>query len=131
MTDWIINRIRTMICAIADLAEPDENLFSNPNAQYGIDPNFQQAIFRDSRGLLLPDNRTNELYEQLIDDEETKRIERTNTRLEQLYDLEQPRDFNIFQGRKLNPSEYTLNEQLGFVSLNIRLRPNQVLAVLL
>ncbi len=120
---------QTMICAIADLAEPDENLFSNPNAQYGIDPNFQQAIFRDSRGLLLPDNRTNELYEQLIDDEETKRIERTNTRLEQLYDLEQPRDFNIFQGRKLNPSEYTLNEQLGFVSLNIRLRPNQVLAV--
>lgn len=120
---------QTMICAIADLAEPDPELFSNPDADYGIDPAFQPAIFRDSRGLLLPENRTNELFGELIEDDETKRVERTNTRLEQVYGLNQPRDFNIFQGRQLNPSEYTFNEQLGFISLNIRLRPNQALAV--
>lgn len=120
---------QTMICAIADLGEGDEELFSNPDANYGIDPSFLPQIYFDSRGLVLPDNRTNELFEDLIEDDETKRVERTNTRLEQLYGLRQPRDFNIFQGRKLNPSEYTFNEQLGFVSLNIRLRPNQVLAV--
>ncbi len=120
---------QTMICAIADLAEPDQNLFSNPDADYGIDPALLPSIYKDKDGNLLPDNNTNELFEQLIEDDETKRVERTNTRLEQLYDLKQPRDFNIFQGRKLNASEFTFNEQLGFISLNIRLRPNQVLAI--
>lgn len=120
---------QTMICAIADIAEPNPERFSNPSADYAIDPMFLSPIFRDSRDLLLPDNRTNELYEDLINDDETKRIERTSTALEQKYGLSQPRDFNIFQGRKLSESEYTFNEQLGFISLNIRLRPNQVLAV--
>ena len=120
---------QTMICAITDLAEPDENLFSNPNADYGIDPNFLPNIYVDDRGNLLPDNNTNELYERLIEDDQTKRVERTATNLANVYGLDQPRDFNIFQGRKLNQSEFTFNEQLGFVSLNVRLRPNQVLAI--
>lgn len=39
------------------------------------------------------------------------------------------RDFEVFQGRRLSSAEFSYNEQLGFLSLNIRLRPNQVLAV--
>lgn len=120
---------QTMICGIADLAEPNPDKFTNPNADYAIDPAMLSSIFRDTEGRILPDNRTNKLFGELIEDEETKRIERANTRLEQVYNLSQPRDYNIFQGRKLNPSEFTFNEQLGFISLNIRLRTNQSLAI--
>lgn len=120
---------QTMICAIADLAEPDPNLFTNPDADYAIDQAALPNIYIDENGRLLPENGTNRLFDQLINDEQTKRIKRTKTNLQNLYNLEEPRDFNIFQGRKLSPSEYTFNEELGFLSLNIRLRPNQNLSV--
>jgi len=120
---------QTIICAIADVGEPESQNFSNPNADYVISEMRQPNIFFDDQGRLLPENRTNELYEELINDEQTTRIERTHSNLTQIYKLEDPRDFSIYQGRKLNSSEFTFNEELGFISLNVRLRPNQNLSV--
>ena len=120
---------QTMICAIADLAEPEPSNFSNPTADYSIDRMRQPNIYFDDKGRLLPENGTNKLFEELINDEQTKRIERTHSNLTGRYDLDDPRDFSVYQGRKLNTSEYTFNEELGFVSLNVRLRPNQNLSL--
>ncbi|NNE14824.1 MAG: cell surface protein SprA [Saprospiraceae bacterium] len=120
---------QTMIAAIADLGEPNPELFSNPDANYAIDEAMLPNIYKDENGNLLPENNTNELFQRLIDDEQTKRIERTQSNLNNVYKLTDPRDFTVYQGRKLSPSEYTFNEELGFVSLNVRLRQNQNLSV--
>ena len=121
---------QTMICAIADIGEPEPSLFSNPAADYEINRMQQPNIYFDKKGRLLPENNTNKLFGDLIDDEQTKRIERTHSNLTgSRYNLEDPRDFSIYQGRKLNPSEYTFSEELGFISLNVRMRPNQNLSV--
>ena len=45
------------------------------------------------------------------------------------FGLVQTRDFEKMSARKLRTSEYTVHPQLGFISLNINLRPDQVLAV--
>jgi len=120
----------TMITAITDLAEGDQALFSSNNPlltpQDPIDP-----LYRDRNQQILPDNKVNTLYEDLglETDETTRRIENTSTALQSIYGLEQTEDFETFRGRLLNPGEYTFNPELGFVSLNIRLKPNQVLGV--
>ncbi len=137
----------TMITAISDLAEGDENLFSSANT--GPFPQNQlpggpvnvfqpidviqpvDPIYIDRDGNILPDNRINTLYEVdgLETDEDTRRIENNSTSLTSKYRLKQTEDFETFRGRLLNPSEYTFNPELGFISLNIRLKPNQVLGV--
>jgi len=44
--------------------------------------------------------------------------------------MSQGSDYSLLQNaRKLQPNEYTLNSQLGFISLNRRLNDGEVLAV--
>jgi cell surface protein SprA len=119
----------TTICAIGDLAEPDVDKYSNENAQY--DPtNEQIGLGRD--GFRLPYNGANELYLEngLATDDMTRRKDNTSSMLRSSqYNLTQTRDFEVFRGRLLNSSEYTYSPELGFISLNVRLKPNQVLGV--
>ncbi|OWY23068.1 cell surface protein SprA [Sphingobacteriales bacterium UPWRP_1] len=83
-------------------------------------------------GRTFPDNYTNDLYRKLV----------TDPQLRQLVDvapiLENPAgetrlrdvvDFKKMTVRKLDPSEFTFDPQLGFISLNARLPDNAVLAV--
>ncbi len=122
---------QTMICAVSDIAEPKEELFSNhdPFRQYDV-PNMPAPDLVDIEGRLLPENGGNDLFEKLIEDETVKRVEFTADVLKSsAYGMTQQRDFEVFRGRRLSPSEYTFNPELGFVSLNARLRPNQILSV--
>lgn len=78
-----------------------------------------------------PDNRTNNLLQQLSD---TVRLRNINTVTEYLathpLDLVSGRDFEkVENARKLNQNEFTYNSKLGFISLNYQLNPDQVLAV--
>ena len=45
------------------------------------------------------------------------------------FGLQQIRDFEKVSARKLSPREYTVHPELGFVSLNINVQPDQVVAV--
>ncbi len=121
----------TMICAISDLAEADTTKLSSKNNDNVAPVDPFPSILLDRDGNILPDNRGNKLYFEkgLETDPMAQRIENTATVLRSNYDLEQTRDFEIFRGRLLSPSEYTFNPELGFISLNIRLKPNQVLGV--
>ena len=129
------NRI---ICALADLAEPNDSLLSNPN-NITINnnvPNIEATIrnsfdFSDTRTLLLPDNRVNNLGDdELINGDELKQKDQIASVLKGgSYQMSQTRDFEVFQGRRLNSSEFSYNPQLGFISLNIPVRANQVVAV--
>lgn len=78
----------------------------------------------------LPFNNANNL-KQIIDTSRVRNISNITSYL-------QGGSLNLVSGidyekvelsRKLKPSEYTLNRKLGFISINIRINPDQVLAV--
>lgn len=126
---------QTMILALTDLAESEDSLLANPNGNFETateaELRMDNLIANTSMGeCVLPDNRGNNLFEKLVDNEQVKRIEYTASVLKSsAFNLSQPNDFEVFRGRKLSPSEYSFNPELGFISLNVRLRPNQVLSV--
>ena len=124
------------IVALSDLAEPDVSKYTNANSvfqmNYGptvdMDPQLAEVLSDANGEFFLPDNRANPIYDLLIDNDDIEDLDKVANILSG-EGFVQNRDFEVFNGRKLSPSEYSFNERLGFISLNIRLRPNQVLAV--
>lgn len=121
----------SQIVALADLAEFDLDKYHND-----MSPDLPVSIGSliasnrvDDQDEALPDNGVNTLYEKLQVDEDTRLKNNTSANLQSQYGMTQTRDFEIFRGRKLSASEFSYHPQLGFISLNIRLRPDQVLAV--
>ncbi|THH37955.1 T9SS outer membrane translocon Sov/SprA [Neolewinella litorea] len=114
------------IVAFADLGEPTR--LTNPRAvgQFPT-PRYQEIC----DGRPLPENGANDLYGRLVAQEENLRdIDRTVAVLQSAqFGLEQIRDFEKVSARKLDPREYTVNPELGFISLNINVQPDQVVAV--
>lgn len=121
---------QTMICALADIAEPDPALIQTAaNIQFN---NSLDVITKttDIDGSRLPDNTVNDLYERVVADPMANTIDNTTRTLEgPRFGLVDGKDFGTFRGRKLTPNEFFFNPELGFISLNVRLRPNQNLAV--
>jgi len=88
------------------------------------------SLFSPKTNLPLPYNNVNNL-KQIIDTSRVRSISSITSYL-------QSGSLNLVSGidyekvelaRQLRPSEYTLNRKLGFISLNTRLNPDQVLAV--
>ncbi len=71
----------------------------------------------------LPDNYANQLYTNLQQNP-TLRVSAST-----VPGLDNGVDFVPQQARKLNTSEYTFNPQLGYISLNTQVQPNDILAV--
>lgn len=80
----------------------------------------------------LPSNYANNLYQKLNANPSVRQL---NTVIPVLTDpagdfrMQQVRDFEKARMRKLEPTDYTYNPQLGFISLNTTLQPDDVLAV--
>ncbi|MEZ5040578.1 MAG: cell surface protein SprA [Saprospiraceae bacterium] len=127
---WITNdrndveNVRDIV-AFADLGEPSN--FVNPDAI----PRFQDPVYQEiCDGEPLPDNGANGLYSRLVNRGETLRdIDKTVAILQSEFKLIQARDFEKVSARKLNPREFTYHPELGFVSVNINVQPDQVLAI--
>jgi len=123
---WITNKTSSFdetrnIAAFADLAENSSHIFNKI-------PEFQ-ATPGASRS---PDNSTNQLYAQLISTYSAMRdVDQVTTAFSSLYPgFQIGRDFEkIENARKLNEREYTVNYQLGYISLNGALNTDEVLAV--
>lgn len=81
-------------------------------------------------GTTIASNDANDLYGKMKRDPNARNV---NTALQTLisspYNLVAYRDFEKGFLRKLNPNEFTLNTQLGYISLNSSLQPNDILAV--
>lgn len=115
----------TMVTAIADLGEPDATNFTS-------DPinNPTNCLAKDDTGLCLPRNGANTIYEKIIKSKDIVDIDEVARQLSGPgFGLKRTRDFEVFRGRRLAPSEFTYHPKLGTLSINIRLRPNQVLGV--
>jgi len=117
------------IVAISDIGEPDPTKFSNPNANYGIDEADQDRNNFDIQERLLPENSTNLLFDRIINNPTAERSDSIVSVLNNQYNLDEDRDFDKFLGRKLSPGEYSFNAELGVLSLNIRLKPEQSLGI--
>ncbi len=118
---------KRMVVGITDLGEGKTEYLDNPNPIYPLNPTTSKHILPN--GEILPDNEVSDLFAELRADSLVQQVNMASSLLKSKYDMVENRDFEIFQGRMLSPSEYSFNPQLGFISLNSRLRPNQRMGV--
>ena len=126
---WVTNKTGTVentrnVLAFLDLGESSQINFQN-----------QGWI---SNNLIIPDNNSNDLYFQIGPDGIGDPLRDLNQVVSQLSGfspnggnpLQIGRDYEkLERARLLNPSEYTYHPQLGYISLNSVLSPDEVLAV--
>lgn len=93
-------------------------------------PYAAPKITSTSNGDSRPRNEANDVYYKLSSNPNSRFV---NNIVGELigpnFNLEQGQDFEKTYARKLNDNEYTYNRQLGYISLNSQLNPNEVLAV--
>ena len=134
---WITNdRSETQnvrdIIAISDIGEPTRFTNLNPIYNTPISPPRNTDVFGTNG---LPGRRAgtnvdaNNIYGDLIENEEVRQLDNALAVLTSEFGLEQTRDFEKISARLLNQNEYSYNSDLGFISLNVNLQPDQVLAV--
>jgi len=110
------------VVSIADLGVGEEEVLLNTTTTITNDFNYF-----DLNNDVLPVNQANDIYEELSEDLEARSNE---SLLLSRYGLARDRgDFESFKGRLLSPGEFDFNTDLGVLSLNVRLKPNQSLAV--
>ncbi|MCX6332721.1 MAG: cell surface protein SprA [Bacteroidia bacterium] len=125
---WVTNKTSRFeeasnrnIIAFMDLAENKNHIFSNV-------PGFQET----PGAPLYPDNGANRLYDQMNTAYSAIRdVDQVTNTLQPLYPgFQIGSDFEkIENARQLNEREYTINKQLGYISLNAALNTDEVLAV--
>lgn len=79
-------------------------------------------------GLPYPSNDANDLYRRIINDPSSRSSDQVISKLTSV-GLTQVQDYEQVYARKLNATDYIFNPQVGFISLNQVLQPNDVLAV--
>ena len=130
---WITNDRREFqnvrdIVAVADLGEPERRNMTtdNPSVQPPTIPRFRDIT--GSRALA--DNYANPIYDLIVSNPRTKLVDKVVTELRMPpFSFQQARDFEKVSARQLAPSEYTYHPDLGVLSININVNPDQVLGV--
>ena len=123
---WVTNRSSSTenfrsIVALADIGESETNNLVNAN----VIPTTPPQVF----GKNIPANSANNLAAILTTTGGIRDIATVNSALSG-FNMKQGTDYSILQNaRKLEANEYTLNAQLGFISLNRKLSDGEVLAV--
>jgi len=120
-TNTSTNDIRSVV-AFSELAEDAIHIPADQSYVQDIDPSAAK----------LPFNGQNNLYSNLVGDSVVRTINTTVSKLGTLSSNTMVQTVNyelIASARKLQPSEYTLNAKLGFISLNQTLNPDQALSV--
>jgi len=118
------------IVALADLGTSDPSQFDMGAADAArFLPG--RAVSRDKGGLETPSNTSNTLLDQVLANPESRDLNKVVRILSDPagLNLKQGRDFEKVRARRLNANEYSYHPDLGFISLRLRPRPNQVLAV--
>lgn len=76
----------------------------------------------------LPDNNSNTLYQNLQQMPESRMQSNAISSMTRL-GLRDPIDYKNVTARKLNPSEFSFNPQLGYISINTQPNPDDVIGV--
>ena len=115
---WVSNRRNQTtntrnIVAIMDLGEQE------PYRQPNIMPRSQEY----------PSNQANSLYGDLLGNGNVRSNSSVEEVLANEIGLKNTDDFRSLQGRRLDPSEFTFDPQLGFISLNAPLQSDDIVGV--
>lgn len=112
------------IVAIADLGEPTKR-----TTRDGIIP-VRPPVFTDVTGVRgLPSNEANDIYERVTGNPQARKIDRAIAVLNGM-GLQQARDFEKVSARRLKQGqEFDFHPQLGFISINVNVQPDQVLGI--
>ncbi|MFM7401822.1 MAG: cell surface protein SprA, partial [Bacteroidota bacterium] len=133
MEVWITNdkqdTVNTRdVVALAELAEPDSCA-----SKWKL--NTPMAVDIKNRGL--PANENNKLYSSILDRLEFDPTLRYSDKVVNIltnpsdFQMKQIRDFEKVNARQLSPTEFNYDPQLGFLSVNLNVQPDQVLGVAL
>ncbi len=117
MEVWVTNRngATTQARQVVGLMDLGETSPYNPNVH-------------TETGLPYPSNDANDIYRRIINDPASRNSTSVIGKLTSL-GLTQVQDYEQVYARKLNATDYTFNPQVGFLSLNQVLQPDDVLAV--
>ncbi|HZH71899.1 MAG TPA: cell surface protein SprA [Mariniphaga sp.] len=127
---WVTNKSNNFtesrnVLAFQDLGERSPNIYNNIGS-------FQETAGLPYPENIFPHNNANGLYSEMTSTyNQIRSTENITTTMAQIgAEFMGGQDFEkIEQARKLSPSEYTVNERLGFISLNNALNADEVLAV--
>ena len=114
------------IVALADLGEYDQITNDNPN--YQTPNSFRNLdVFQTDE---LPENSSNDIYDDLNNHPNARFANKAVGAITgPQFNFAQTKDFEKVRARLLSPNEYTYHAELGFISVNVNLRPDQVLGV--
>ena len=114
------------IVALTDVGEYDE--ITNGNAQFQTPIGARNLdIFQTDE---LPRNNSNDLYAAVSSTPDGRFANRAVANVTgPSFRLEQTKDFEKVRARLLSQNEYNFHPELGFISINVNLRPDQVLGV--
>ncbi len=142
MEVWVSNTNNVVqdIRSVVGFSELGESAAHIPASQTYVHP-YPQNLPNGNAGI--PDNRQNDLYQNLthLGLYPANRFDPTDSTLRVInytvsginskfnHTLQQSAQFELLNAKKLQPSEYTFNPKLGFISLNQQLNPDQVLCV--
>lgn len=123
------------VVALTDLAEP-QPLMDGTNPLDPADatfPDFRKnnPPYKDNGGVPLPDNKNNQLYEEILSMGDAVRPAAFVVNGLKSMGLKQIRDFEKTRAVQLQAADFTYNEQLGFISINRNIQPDQVVGVAL
>ena len=114
------------IVALSDLGEGEDDILHSPGTIRTPVIPFAPDINNDP----LPTNDSNDLYSRLLSSSTARDLNNSVATLQSgSFQFTQAKDFEKVRARLLNPSEYSFHPQLGFISVNVNLRPDQVLGV--
>ncbi|MCB9034768.1 MAG: cell surface protein SprA [Chitinophagales bacterium] len=118
---WVTNKTRQTtnvreVVAFADLGENNVNNVYNP------------AVINGNANPY-PDNKSNNIYSILTQNSEQFRDPARTINFLTANGFQSIDDYEKVGARKLSESEYTFNPQLGYISLNLQLRPDEVLGI--
>jgi cell surface protein SprA len=128
---WVTNKKKDYssardILAFVDLGEQSKHISNNV-------PEFGAVVGNPYPANMIPHNKANNLYTQMTQNYPTIReASKINNALQsfEAYNFKGGADWEkIEQARKLESTEYTVNKQLGYISLNSALNNDEVLAV--
>lgn len=121
------------IVGYADLGETNPVNMVSGN-KYAPATALEQGV--DLRNNRLPDNEANSLYSELLASEgrgPSANARGLQTSISALqgspFNMSDAEDFVKIRARKLSPSEFTFDPKLGFVSVNVSIKPTDVVAV--
>ena len=97
----------------------------------GESSHISNSMWRTTSGNTLPANNTNSLYSTMNNGySDIRDIDKVNATFSEIHDFNGGLDYEkISNARLLSSSEYTINRQLGYISLRNSLRADEVLAV--